>query len=685
MRGETDLLAAALARHQAGDLEAAEQGYRGVLARDPRQVKAWKMLGVLARDSGCVGQAIDCLQAALECAGPEPRLYFHLAQAYAGNNDLDGAIRAYRQSLTLDECAEGALQTGGRAGSRRISPRGHRTFQPQPGTRRGSGRHPFQIGGHTRRRRTSPRRRVRLSSAVGRLARPRPGLFESCALLQDLGRLDEAIACYRRAIAADSRCAEAHFNLGTALALGRDFMQSAAALEQAVGLRPEFAEAYSRLGDSLAAQGKLAAAREQLGKAALLRPRRLAWALKTEVVCPWIFADNNEIDAYRARLCDRLSEWSRVEWEIDLAELQAAGSPPPAQLAYQGRDDKPLKSLFAGLFAGRLPAPRFKRSSGRPRIVFVVTPGHEAIFLRGMAGLINQLDTRQLEITVTCGAAAKGQLAGQIRNPKVESCVLPTDMSQAHRVLGAGRFDLAYFWEVGTDALNYFLPLLRIAPIQCTSWGWPVTSGIPELDFFISSDQIEPPGAEQHYSERLVRLKHIPHVYSRPDMEGISADRTRFGFAAEHVYLCPQNPRKFHPDFDPLIGGILRRSVRHIRAAGRFAASRFRRTWCAILTRLARRGGPDSGRAANDQGGLSAVASDGRRRAGYPALRRRSQHDLRHPGAGQAAGHLDRPVPSRPICLGRLSGDRFGRTGGDDAGRLCADRHPAGHRARCTH
>jgi hypothetical protein len=30
--------------------------------------------------------------------------------------------------------------------------------------------------------------------------------------------------------------------------------------------------------------------------------------------------------------------------------------------------------------------------------------------------------------------------------------------------------DLIYYWKVGTDALNYFLPFGRLAPVQCTGW-----------------------------------------------------------------------------------------------------------------------------------------------------------------------------------------------------------------------
>ena len=49
--------------------------------------------------------------------------------------------------------------------------------------------------------------------------------------------------------------------------------------------------------------------------------------------------------------------------------------------------------------------------------------------------------------------------------------------------------------------------LLRASPrCRCVSFGHPDTTGIPNMDWWISSERFEPPGAEEHYSERLWRM-----------------------------------------------------------------------------------------------------------------------------------------------------------------------------------
>jgi predicted O-linked N-acetylglucosamine transferase (SPINDLY family) len=78
------------------------------------------------------------------------------------------------------------------------------------------------------------------------------------------------------------------------------------------------------------------------------------------------------------------------------------------------------------------------------------------------------------------------------------------------------------------------------------------------VDYYISATDLEPPEADAHYTERLVRLSSLPTYYVRPPVPARLADRDRYGLrATEHVYLCQQNLRKIHPDFDAILADIL--------------------------------------------------------------------------------------------------------------------------------
>jgi predicted O-linked N-acetylglucosamine transferase (SPINDLY family) len=113
------------------------------------------------------------------------------------------------------------------------------------------------------------------------------------------------------------------------------------------------------------------------------------------------------------------------------------------------------------------------------------------------------------------------------------------------------------------DALTYTLAFSRMAPVQIATWGHPVTTGSPTMDYFLSSELLETPQADEHYTERLVRLPSLGTFYYRPPSASPSKRREQFGFSDDdHLYICPQTLFKFHPEFDPLLAEILRRDPR---------------------------------------------------------------------------------------------------------------------------
>lgn len=90
--------------------------------------------------------------------------------------------------------------------------------------------------------------------------------------LGELGKLDDAVASYRNALAVNPDMAETHNNLGNVLRnLGR-LEDAVSSFERAVALQPEFAEAHSNLGNLCQDLGQAGAAVANFKKALTLRP-----------------------------------------------------------------------------------------------------------------------------------------------------------------------------------------------------------------------------------------------------------------------------------------------------------------------------------------------------------------------------------------------------------------------------
>ena len=107
--------------------------------------------------------------------------------------------------------------------------------------------------------------------------------------------------------------------------------------------------------------------------------------------------------------------------------------------------------------------------------------------------------------------------------------------------------------EIGMDPITMRLASLRLAPLQCVSWGHPDTSGFPTIDYFLSSDLMEPADADNHYSEQLMRLPNISIYYDPLDVEIMPAYRDTFGLREGAVlYLCCQSLFKYLPQYDEI-------------------------------------------------------------------------------------------------------------------------------------
>ncbi len=91
--------------------------------------------------------------------------------------------------------------------------------------------------------------------------------------LREKGQLDEAIACYKRAIELDPEFASAHSGLGLAL-LGKGQLDEAiACYKKAIELDPKLAAAHANLGWALSSKGKLGEAIACFKKAIELDPK----------------------------------------------------------------------------------------------------------------------------------------------------------------------------------------------------------------------------------------------------------------------------------------------------------------------------------------------------------------------------------------------------------------------------
>jgi protein O-GlcNAc transferase len=208
----------------------------------------------------------------------------------------------------------------------------------------------------------------------------------------------------------------------------------------------------------------------------------------------------------------------------------------------------------------RPPRAQSDAGAGRVRIGFASHFFRVHTIARLFEGLIAELSRARFHVTLFATPSPPDATRAALIAAADEFVEIPLDLAAARQRIAECALDVLVYPDIGMSPLTYFLAFARLAPVQCVSWGHPDTTGIANLDYFLSCDAMEPPGAEAHYTETLVRLPGPTVHYQRPRFAARLKDRAELGLdPAAHLYVCPQSLFKFHPDFDAVLVEILER------------------------------------------------------------------------------------------------------------------------------
>ena len=174
--------------------------------------------------------------------------------------------------------------------------------------------------------------------------------------------------------------------------------------------------------------------------------------------------------------------------------------------------------------------------------------------------MIRELNREQFEVIVFRLPGHEDGMARFIAESADACLMLTPALAAARTQISEQALDVLIYPDIGMEPFTYYLAHARLAPLQCVTWGHPLTTGIPTIDYFLSSRELEPEGSEEHYTERLARLPSLMNYYYRPEPARGDKSRADFGIDPRtHVYLCPQSLFKLHPDNDVVFERILER------------------------------------------------------------------------------------------------------------------------------
>ena len=203
---------------------------------------------------------------------------------------------------------------------------------------------------------------------------------------------------------------------------------------------------------------------------------------------------------------------------------------PPFSLQYQGGNDRKIKERFA-----QLCRPAFQHvellspSCPRIRVGFIVTLGQEGVFLRCMKGILQHLDRNQFDVFLFAHVASAKKMEKALAGTETSVIGIDHRFNTTCRHIASFGCDVINHWKVGSDILSYCLPFAKLAPVQWTSWGIEATSGMNEINYYLSSRWVEDATAQQYYTENLYLLDGLPSFQYRAPTTPPAKSRAELG------------------------------------------------------------------------------------------------------------------------------------------------------------
>lgn len=382
-----------------------------------------------------------------------------------------------------------------------------------------------------------------------------------------LGHAKEAAAAYVRATKLNPRLFQAWNNLGLALEELGHLEESTKALQNALVVHRHYPAALRNLARVSLAHGDWATARQCLADLADLEPEN--WdAQFGKLLLPHAYHSTQEIASVRGSYVsslEQLVELSRTP-QVGNSALRIGALERHSNffLAYQGENDRDVQRLYAQVVRNllgddvpELDSSEQREQSKKLRVAFASCFFRDCTVGHYFKSWITTLDPENFEVWVYLLGGPEDAITAEIQAKAFRTIRATGPLHEVTRTILRDAPNILIYPELGMNGRTNALAALRLAPVQCAAWGHPITSGHPTIDYFISCAVMEPPGAESHYVETLVRLPGLGTRYVKPEV-GTSLTRAQLGLPDEaHLYLFPHAPYKVHPENDPIVADIL--------------------------------------------------------------------------------------------------------------------------------
>jgi len=387
--------------------------------------------------------------------------------------------------------------------------------------------------------------------------------------LKELGEYRKAIGCYEKAIQVNPNHVEAHNNLGIVLNELGEHQKAISCCEKVIQIQPNYVNARNNLGLILSELGEHQKAISCYEKAIHIEPNNLTSHWLSMNTFPIIYENLKEINHYRKRFENGIKKINQLlDTQLQYTKKQlinAINSSTNFYLHYQGGDVLELQKHYAHLverITHKIYQEFHKEIKIKQSIAFIKIGFISSFFTNHSVSkmyknLIQKLDQKFFKRFVYYADNKFDHITNEIKQD-ADHFFSHTDVDQLINQISKDNLDVLLYLDIGMSPRIQILSSLRLAPIQCNTYGHPVTSGFKNIDYYFSSELMESQNSQKHYSEKLISLPGIGIDYDSPNLSIIKKPNI-LNKSNATIFLNLQSLFKLLPQDDHIYLDILKK------------------------------------------------------------------------------------------------------------------------------
>src|SRR6516225_6860711 len=521
----------ALALHRAGRRAEAEQLYLKSLAADGDCYPALQLMGLMRLHQNRAAEALPYIERALRLRPDTPETLANYGIALEGVGRHGEALQALERVLTL-------TPNDGRAWSNRgaLLSKLHRNEEAL----------------------------ADFDRAVALDPANEASWFNRSLILLTLGRPEEALESCERLLQLRPDSVEARNNRGLTLkAMGRA-ADALAEFDRVLQKYPDHAAAWVNRASVLRAMGDVDQALRSYDRGLAIQPN-MPEALHSRANCLWTrksdvagaIADLQQLVAINpdypyawgdlVHMKMHAGDWHNLARErTALDEGVRSGKRLVEPFVYQGLSSSPADLLASAKIYAQdkyppLASPcRRRRRDGKIRLGYLCGEFRAQATMYLAAGLFEHHDRTRFEVTAFDNSREDGSSTRQRVIAAFDKFVRIQSLSdrEAARLIAAEEIDILVNLNGYFGALRMGVFAHRPARLLVNYLGFPGSLGADYMDYILADVEVIPPGEEQFYSEKVVRLPGSYQINDGTRSRPAPGTRTAHGLKDTDFVFC---------------------------------------------------------------------------------------------------------------------------------------------------